>query len=388
MQFTRSLIPGLVAGTLLLGNVSGTFAAAGKHASRPAQGTANGVFAVGKVSNVQTGSFQLTFTPRAPKGSTTTPAPQTITVTVSSTTKETARPGTTGPLTNGEYAAVFGTKTTNGIAATTVQYSTTAPTGGAHRGHAGNYAIGTVNLSKTNATTLVLTTRGGQSVSFTLNSATKYVVNGATSTTAPTFTNGESVAVQYIVNATTKAMTATTVVAPATRAAHAGNHATGTVDLSKTNGTTLVITTKAGKSLSFTLNSATKYIVNGAVATTAPTFTNGETVAVQYTVNASTKAMTATTVVAPATQVARSRNHAVGTVNLSQSNASTLVITTKAGKSLSFALNSATKYFVNGAAATTRPTFTNGETVGVQYTVNATTKAMTAVAVVVGTPKA
>lgn len=217
MHLTRSLIPGLLAGTLLLGTVSGTFAA-GKHAARPA----NAAFAVGKVSKLQAGSFTLTWTPRVPKGSTTTPVPKSITVTVTAATKETAHNGTTGPLANGEYAAVFGTKTADGIAAMRVEYSSTAFNGaGHHRGHSRNHAIGAVDLSKTTATSLLITNRAGKGLTFVLNANTKYVVNKVVSNKAPTFTNGERVAVLYSVDQTTKALTALAVVVVPTKPAKA-----------------------------------------------------------------------------------------------------------------------------------------------------------------------
>lgn len=74
----------------------------------------------------------------------------------------------------------------------------------------------------------------------------------------------------------------------------AHHRARGTIQSS--TSTSLVIVNKAGKTLTFQLNSATNYRANAQVSHTAPTFVAGQSVAVVFTVDKVTKQFTATSV--------------------------------------------------------------------------------------------
>lgn len=64
--------------------------------------------------------------------------------------------------------------------------------------------------------------------------------------------------------------------------------------------TSIAITTKAGKALTFTLTGTTKFRVGKQLATTAPTFTTGEKVRVVYKRDRATKSLIALAVRVPA----------------------------------------------------------------------------------------
>jgi hypothetical protein len=196
MKFTRYLVPTMLAGSLLVGSASGVFAAKSKVAAHRAS-------AYGQVSNLMGSGFTLTWTPKK-AGS--TASPKSVHVLVSSTTKEKARAGTTGPLTNGEYALVVGTRGAAGIVANRVLYSKAAFN--AHRLLRRHLAAGVVNRNATTATSLAITTAKGKTLVFAITPQTKYRVNKVLTTTAPTFTNGEKVRVRFALNPATKARTA------------------------------------------------------------------------------------------------------------------------------------------------------------------------------------
>jgi uncharacterized protein YqiB (DUF1249 family) len=59
----------------------------------------------------------------------------------------------------------------------------------------------------------------------------------------------------------------------------------------------LVITTRAGKTLTFQIAATTRYRVNGQLVQTAPTLSSGESVIVRYTRNAATKQLIASAVI-------------------------------------------------------------------------------------------
>ncbi len=213
MKLTRYLVPSLLAGSLLAGGASSTFAAQKKVATSRA-------FAYGQVSNLTTAGFTLTRTPKK-VGATATPT--VVQVALSSTTKEQARKGTTGTLTNGEYAFVVGAKGATGVAANRVLYSTTAFKARplvqriktqrlaqriAHRLLRPHRAVGLVNGAATTSTSISITTAKGKTLVFAITPQTKYRVNKALTTTAPTFTNGEKVRVRFAHIAATKGRTA------------------------------------------------------------------------------------------------------------------------------------------------------------------------------------
>ena len=204
MRITNRVITGLLAGTLLAGSAGSAFAAQSRAAVL--------VVVAGKVSGVTATGFSLTPNVASTAGKT----PVSTTITVSAVTKETPQKGTTGPLTNGEYAVVVGTRTATGIAARTVLYATTAINAqriakrvrAARRHHV---AVGTVNLTGTTTTTLAITTKRGKHLSFALTSTTKFRVNKVVSLTLPTFTAGERVAVRYKRDKVTKTLVALSV---------------------------------------------------------------------------------------------------------------------------------------------------------------------------------
>lgn len=211
MHFVHRLVPGVLAGSLLLGGVSGAFAAS------PHKAVKFG-YAYGQVANLSTSSFTLTRT-NAKTGAT-----KSVQVSLSGTTKEKARKGTTGALANGEWALAVGPKSTAGIAANRVLYSSkkfkasviilrlklqrAIALARRHR------VAGTVSPNQT-AGTLTITTKKGKSISFQLAATTKYAVSGQAATTAPTFTAGEKVVVWFKRDRATKTWVALRVNVPA-----------------------------------------------------------------------------------------------------------------------------------------------------------------------------
>lgn len=216
MRFTHRVLPGLVAGSLLLGATSGAFAAKAK--AKPAQR----VVAAGQVSNLTATSpsaFTLTWTPKK-VGAT----PITVQVSTTATTKEAALKGTTGALQNGEYAIAIGTKSTTGVTAVQVRFSTKPFTARqvellrlrirlaqltARKAHA---VRGTVNLAGTTAgSTLsvnVTTKSGVKVVKFAITTATKYYSGKALASAPPTFTDLEKVSIRFKRDAATKGLDA------------------------------------------------------------------------------------------------------------------------------------------------------------------------------------
>jgi hypothetical protein len=192
MHYARRFIPGVLAGAMLLGSTAGVFAA---------KNSANGqrAYAYGQVSNLSTSSFTLTWTPKKAGQAA---APKSVQVLLTSTTKEKARKGTTGALANGEYALVIGSKSASGISARGILYSTTPFR------HFRNVVAGTVNLSASTPTSLVITTKAGKTLTFAITSATKYRVNQQLVTSPPALTNGEKVRVHFKRDAATKSLIA------------------------------------------------------------------------------------------------------------------------------------------------------------------------------------
>lgn len=227
MRLIHRLVPGFVAGSLLLGSAAGAFAAGAKTNPKASPR----VLAAGQVSNLSAGTpvtFTLTWTP-AKAGAT----PTTYQVTTTTTTKQTPVKGTSAPLQNGEYAIVIGTRTATGIAADTIRFSTKAFKARevailrlrlrlaeltAARAHT---VRGTVDATYTVAGTQlavdVITKTGTKTMTFALSSATKYRVGKAAATsTVPAFTAHEKVAVRFKMNATRTAYDALLVTVPAT----------------------------------------------------------------------------------------------------------------------------------------------------------------------------
>jgi len=186
----------MLAGSLLVGSTSGVFAAKSKVAAHRAS-------AYGQVSNLTVSGFTLTWTPKKAGSAA---SPKVVQVLLSSTTKEKARTGTTGPLTNGEYAFVVGTKGATGISANRVLYSHVAFN--AHRLLRRHLVVGLVNGAATTSTSISITTAKGKTLVFAITPQTRYRINKVLTTTAPTLTNGEKVRVRFARNAATKTLTA------------------------------------------------------------------------------------------------------------------------------------------------------------------------------------
>ena len=214
MRIAHRLVPGVLAGSLLLSGASGALAAKGA-------GKAHWAALGGQISNLSTTASGSTFTLTLnPKAATTGTASKTVQVTVGANAKQQARAGTAGPLANGDYAIVVGTRTQTSFTANRVIYSATAFRTG--RVAAGIRARHTLNVlshhrvrgtvQSGTATTLTITTRAGKSRTFQLTATTNFRVNGQVSHTAPTFTSGQQVTVVFTVDKTTRQATATGVV--------------------------------------------------------------------------------------------------------------------------------------------------------------------------------
>lgn len=213
MKRTRYLVPSLLAGSLIMGGASGVFAAQHKVATPRA-------FAYGQVSSLSSAGFTLTRTPKKAGSATSSIVVQ---VALSSMTKEKTRKGTTGALTNSEYAFVVGGKGTSGISAKRVLYS--SKPFNAHRlilrmraqrlAHRSarhllrsHRAFGLVNGTATTSTSISITTAKGKTLVFAITPQTKYRANRILMATAPTFTNGEKVRVRFARDTATKSRTA------------------------------------------------------------------------------------------------------------------------------------------------------------------------------------
>lgn len=201
MKLTHRLVPGLVAGTLLLGTTTGVFAA-----KTPAPRL--GVVA-GQVSNLSATGFVLTASARKVAAGTAAPAASTFQVAIAATTKEIARKGTTGTLQNGDYAVVVGARSATAVAARRILFSTTPFKGKTIRAVAQKVvaarvyrAAGTV-APTTTASTLVITTKAGKTLTFSITSATKFRVNKQLVATAPVLIAGQRVIVLYSHDKTT-----------------------------------------------------------------------------------------------------------------------------------------------------------------------------------------
>lgn len=204
MKIAHRLLPGLLAGSLVLGGVSGVFAA--KKATPKPVWTALG----GQVSNLSGNTFTLTLNPKAAaKGK----AARTVQVTLAATAKEQARKGTTGPLANSDYAVVVGTHVKTAVTANRVLYSATvfpyARTVARLRAThtlavlSRHTARGTVQSGT--QTSLSIVTKAGKPLSFQLTTSTRFRVGkGSVSHTAPTFSSGQKVIVVFTIDKATK----------------------------------------------------------------------------------------------------------------------------------------------------------------------------------------
>lgn len=214
MRLTHTIVPGLLAGTMLVAGTSGTFAAKTAKAPR-AKAAAHLVLEAGQISNLTTAGFTLTWTPKRAALQ-----PKVFQVALATKTKEAAVKGTTGALQNGEYAIVVGTRATTGLNARTVRYSTkafaartvaiararlrlaqlTAPRVRA--------IVGTISPTAAPAGEIAITTKAGKTHAFAVTATTKFVVNKALQTAAPAFTAGEKVRVIFKFDRATKAFNA------------------------------------------------------------------------------------------------------------------------------------------------------------------------------------
>lgn len=148
----------------------------------------------------------------------------------------------------------------------------------AKRAHAGASIAGTVDSST--STSLKILLANNTTVTVQLNGQTKYVVNGAIAAARPTLTKGEAVRVKA--QKQTNGSLLARVVATGTFAkpAHDGVRIAGAVTNASTNGsvTTLTIKLKNGNSVTVTVNSSTRFVVNGKQAMAAPTLASNQQV--------------------------------------------------------------------------------------------------------------
>jgi len=210
MRIVHRLVPGLLAASLLLAGASGALAANGKATPRWA-------VAGGQISSLAGNALTLTLNPKAVAKGT---AARTLQVTLAPAVKEQARKGTTGVPAAGDYAVVVGTRSQTSMTANRVVYSATAfPTGRLVRTIRARHTLavlahhtarGTVQSST--GMSLVTATRAGKTLTFQLTSSTRFRVNGQLAQAAPTFTNGEQVAVRYTRDKTTQQLVASAVI--------------------------------------------------------------------------------------------------------------------------------------------------------------------------------
>lgn len=199
MHAARTVVPGLLAGALLLGGTSGVLAAKGKFSTHRA-------VLFGQVSNLSTSGFTLSWTPKAGKNAGIT---KSVTVTTSSTTTERGPKGAT--LANGDYAFVPGTRVGATVTAVRVAFSTTAFTARQRLALTGRLVHGTV-VSSTTGQLVIAVGKKGRTLTFTLDATTKYRVNKQVTTSQPVFTAGEKVTIAFTrVKSTTKGAPATLV---------------------------------------------------------------------------------------------------------------------------------------------------------------------------------
>jgi hypothetical protein len=207
MRITHGIVPGLLAGSLVVGGATGVFAA-----TNPAK--AKWAALGGQVSNLQGNTFTLTLNPKAAAAGT---AAKTVQVTIAATAKQQARPGTTGALATNDYAVVVGTRTQTSFTANRVLFSATAfPVGRIAAGIRARHTLAVLahhtargTVQSATGTTLVITNRAGKTLTFQLTPTTNFRVNGEVSHTAPAFTAGQQVRVVFTVDKTTKQDVAT-----------------------------------------------------------------------------------------------------------------------------------------------------------------------------------
>lgn len=218
-RLAHRLVPGILAGALLLPGGSGILAASAKAQPRAA-------FVYGQVSNLSTDgtSFTLTWTPKAAQGATATPT--TVQVLVTTATKEKPRKGTTGALVPGDYALVVGTQSQAGLTARRILYSATAFNGRAIIARlAVHRAVGTVSAttaaSAAAPATVTIVTKVNKSLTFTITATTKFRVNKTLQSAAPTFTQGERIIVRFRRDAKTKTLVAVAIAIPAAKSSQA-----------------------------------------------------------------------------------------------------------------------------------------------------------------------
>jgi hypothetical protein len=183
MHITSKIVPAALAGSLLLGGASSVFAAK-NHVPHMKRATV-----AGQVSNLAPTGFSLTFTPKKGKNGA-APVARTVQVTTTSSTIEKARKGTTGTLTNGEYAVVLGSGAKGAVTATRVLFST-------KQFHIRRHALKGAVAAGTSASSLVVTTHAGKSRTFAITTTTRFF-QGKTATTAPlALSAGQKVSVRF-----------------------------------------------------------------------------------------------------------------------------------------------------------------------------------------------
>ncbi len=307
MRLTHRIVPGLLAGSLVLGTGTAAFAARSAHAKVSGRAAA-----YGQVSALSNGNFTLTFTPKK-AGAT----PRAWQIATTGTTKELALKGTTGPLANNEYAFVVGTSPSKGnINATNIRYSTTD-----FLGKAGKLrkALGSTIIGAAHATSGVLSTGSTFTVTvshkdkatgtttskdftFTVTDKTRFKSGReAASTTGIALTAGEKILVHYRVNGTNSSELDAVLVAVAVphlnakglgRGVAGAAVDAGTLSVGNTFQVTATHTNKktgttTSKTFTFTVTSSTLFRASKTAPSSTPlTLTAGEKVLVRFKPNA------------------------------------------------------------------------------------------------------
>lgn len=229
-------------------------------------------------------------------------------------------------------------------------YAAKGPHKSVHANHAHKTSRVRVHgkIATVGAGSLVVTVKGGTTVTLDFTAATMFRYNGQPVATAPTFTIGE------IVNAIGRTNTDGSVTVKRLGVINRLGIA-GTV--AQVGSGTLTITSKSGASMTVSLTNKTRYLVNGAVSAAAPTFTVGEAVRVLAMKNADGSLTARVIAVGKNPNLVR----VVGTI--SGTGAGTLTVTTKKMGAITVTLTATTRYIVNRTRNAAAPTFTTGERV-------------------------
>ncbi len=195
---------------------------------------------------------------------------------------------------------------------------------------------------------LGVTVKGGTTVTVDFTSSTRFRYNGQPASTAPAFSAGEILSAVGRTNA--DGSVAAKRLGVINRLGIAGK-------VAQVGTGTLTITSKSGASVTVSLTSKTRYLVNGALSATAPTFTTGEKIRVLALKNADGS------LTARGIAVGKNPNLVRVTGKISAIGTGTLTVTTRKSGTVTVTLTAKTKYIVNRTRNAAAPAFTAGERV-------------------------